>query len=362
MPGITDNVRICSCQPIDCPLMQLILTHENADFDAVAALVAAHRLLPAGLPVLPNKVNRNVRNFLTLYWEELPLIRQEDLPREQVEHLLLVDTQHHATMRGVGQDTTVRVIDHHPLQDDLNRRWEVRVDEVGATTTLLCEALQEVQSVLSRSEATLLLLGIYEDTGSLLYGTTTPRDARAAAWLMEQGASLDVVHEFLHYPLTEGQRQLYERLVENTETHAVEGYAVMLACAEAHDLEEEVSSLAHKLRDLFNPAALVLLVDLASHVQLVARSTVDAIDVGKLARMFGGGGHERASAAILRDLTLLEARAAVLEKLPKAVQASVLVEQLMSRGVTTFAPDARADEAAQVIRRYGHEGLSLIHI
>ncbi len=41
----------------------VILTHENADFDAIAALVAAARLYPEAVAVLPRRVNRNVRHF-----------------------------------------------------------------------------------------------------------------------------------------------------------------------------------------------------------------------------------------------------------------------------------------------------------
>ena len=47
--------------------MLLILTHENADFDAVASQVAAHKLYPEGVPLLSWRVNRNVEQFMALY-------------------------------------------------------------------------------------------------------------------------------------------------------------------------------------------------------------------------------------------------------------------------------------------------------
>ena len=53
--------------------MRVIQTHENADFDAVASLLAAHKLFPEATPVLPRRVNRNVRHFVNLYWEALAL-------------------------------------------------------------------------------------------------------------------------------------------------------------------------------------------------------------------------------------------------------------------------------------------------
>ena len=54
--------------------MQVILTHENADFDAIASLLAAHKLYPNAHPVLPHRVNRNVQAFLGLYGPGLPFL------------------------------------------------------------------------------------------------------------------------------------------------------------------------------------------------------------------------------------------------------------------------------------------------
>ena len=64
--------------------MQLILTHENADFDAIASQLAASKLYPEATPLLPRRVNRNVQQFLTLYWDVLPFTRPGDWKRRVV--------------------------------------------------------------------------------------------------------------------------------------------------------------------------------------------------------------------------------------------------------------------------------------
>jgi hypothetical protein len=51
--------------------MEVILTHENTDFDALASLLGAAKLYPQAKPVVPRRPNRNLRDFLTLYWDEL---------------------------------------------------------------------------------------------------------------------------------------------------------------------------------------------------------------------------------------------------------------------------------------------------
>ncbi|MBN1562556.1 MAG: DHH family phosphoesterase, partial [Anaerolineae bacterium] len=210
--------------------MKLILTHDNADFDAAAAMLAAYKLDPAAVPVLPKRVNRNVDQFLTLYATALPYVQRDELKRGgDVEFVTVVDTQSFATARGMRPDTPLHFIDHHPLQRELAANHVFTGDIVGAATTLLVEQIIEQGIHIEPLEATLLMLGIYEDTGALTYGTTTPRDMRCAAWLMERGANLDVVRDFLQHRLSPEQRELYDKLLEDNETHLVNGHAVVLA-------------------------------------------------------------------------------------------------------------------------------------
>ncbi len=342
--------------------MKLILTHDNADFDAVASLLAAHKLDAEAVPVLPARVNRNVEHFLTLYGGEMPFWRRDDLRRGMaVEHVTVVDTQSFSTARGMRPETPVHFIDHHPLARTLDENQTFTGDAVGATTTLLVEQLHAQQISLVPVEATLLLLGIYEDTGSLLYGTTTPRDVRSAAWLLDRGADLDVVREFLQHRLSPEQRALYERLLENSETHIVNGHAVVLACAATAQPVEEIATLAHKLRELYEPAAVFVLVQLDGDIQLVARGTTDAIDVSTIARRFGGGGHSRAAAALIRNRRVADIRQEILTVLPDIIVESTLVESLMSVGVQTVHTTERISSVVDRMQRTGHEGFPVVH-
>jgi len=278
--------------------MHLVLTHEQADFDGVAAACAVWSLDQDATPVLPQRVNRNVRAFLTLYGERLPFVRAEDLSGEAIDQVTLVDTQSLASLKGVSAGTRVHVIDHHPPGESLSDEWTTHLEEVGAVTTVLVGDLRQAGVELGMAEASLLLLGIYEDTGSLTYASTTPADLLAAAWLLEAGANLSVVAEFLDPPLSPDQRALYEQLLEAAETHSFHGLNVVVACAEVEGRIDEISSVTHKLRDVFDPAGLFVLVEMDSHIQMVARASTDDLDVGEVARRFDGGGHSRPSFAI----------------------------------------------------------------
>ncbi len=341
--------------------MQIIISHENTDFDALASMLGAAKLYPDAVPVLPRRLNRNLRDFLTIYWDELPFIRFDDLPKGRIERVILVDTQTFPPIRGVGPHTEVTIIDHHHLTRELPDNWTHTSDDTGANTTIFVEQMARDNTPLSPIEATLLLLGIYEDTGGLTYAATTPRDVRCAAWLLEKGASLEVLNNFLHYPLTDKQRQLYHQLIENAQPYVFAGQSVIIATAKVDEYVEEISTLAHKLRELFDPAALFLLVDMGDHVQMVARSTSDAVDVGHIAtHHFEGGGHSRAAAAIVRDMDVAAIQRTLLDVLSTHAKPSVTVGQIMSFGVHTVSPDTTVAEADEMMRRYGHEGFPVV--
>ena len=344
----------------------VILTHEHADFDAVASLLGAALLFPDALPVLPHKLKRNVKGFLSLYVSQFPFIEPRHLRRGHVERAILVDTRSFNAVKGMGENTGYLVIDHHSAAQPLPRGWVVWQESLGphttgANATLLIERLMHQNMGLSSLNATLLALGIYEDTGSLLYASTTHRDIRCAAWLVEQGARLEVIRRFLHYPPTPAQQKLTTQLTEKAEHLTIAGQNIVLAIADAPDYEDELSGLAHTLRELFDPDALFVVVDLGAHVQVVARSSTDAVNVGMIAEQLGGGGHRRAAAALLEDATLAEARERIVGLLQDFARPPVTVSQIMSKGRPhTLNEEMSVAAAMELMQRYGHEGFPVL--
>ena len=351
-------------------IMHIILTHEQADFDAIGALLGAALLNENAIPLLPRRSNRNVRSFLTLYGADLPFIDARDLPAESIDQVTLVDTQGLITLKGISSKTRINVVDHHQARPDLSKEWSVTTDRVGACTTLFVESLMEHNGALSVIHATLLLLGIYEDTGSLTYASTTQRDARAVANLLEMGANLRIASEYLNPPLSTEQRQLYDHLLVSAETHVIHGQNIIIARASAEEITEEISSVAHKLRDLLDPDALFLLANTAEGIRLIARSTSDGINVSEIAAHFGGGGHERAAAALIHTTNLAQTvkplppleqvYQEMLRILPLHVRPSITVGQIMSRRPLLLKSKDTAQKAAQMMQRYGYEGYPVV--
>ena len=341
--------------------MEVILTHEHADFDAMASLLAASKLYPEAYAVLPRSLNRNLQDFLILYRNALPFRTAEELPRRKVSLGIFVDCQSAQLVRGMTQKTPVRIIDHHKCRENLPEHYHCWSEQVGATTTILVEQIIGRGIPVTPVEATLLMLGIYEDTGSPTYPSTTSRDLRCAAWLVDQGAKLDVVRNFLHHPLSPAQQRLLEKLYEAAETYEIKGHTVVITAARLQEPVEEISTLAHKLRDLYDPDALFLLVDLEEHIQVVARSTTNNIHVGRIAKALGGGGHARAAAALVRGQSLSDIREKILTLLQEHVQPQVTVREIMSWGVNTVRDTATVGEVAQRMSIRGHEGFPVVN-
>lgn len=341
--------------------MDIILTHERTDFDGLASLLGAFLLDQSLIPVLPRQLNRNVEAFFTLYGVELPFVDPRDLPNEPVESVCLVDTQAMTSIKGMVKDLKVRVVDHHLERDDLPEEWELNLRDTGATATIFVQAIQERDIPLTPIQATLLLLGIYEDTGSLSYTRTTPEDIYAAGILVEKGASLEIVSDYINHPLSQAQQLIYEELRANAESLIIHGHSIIVAQADATNLQEELSSLAHKLRDLLDPDALFLLLTTSGGVQIIARSTDDHIDVSAvLAEFEGGGGHPRAAAALINQ----GQRPAIYQQLtailPQYVKPAIRAKDIMSKDPQTLSPDTPVSEVAELMVRYGYEGYPVV--
>jgi len=340
--------------------LKVILTHDNTDFDALAAQLAASKLYPEATPVLARRLNRELQDFLATYGDQLPFISADELPRRRIAEAIIVDAQSVPSIKGMDAKTKLSIIDHHPLRGKPKPGALYTIEEVGATTSLLVEQLRELRVSLTPLEATLLLLGIYEDTGSLSYTTTTARDLRSAAWLLEQEANLGVVNDFLRHPLDEPYQAIYHQLVEHIEWHSLHDQAILIAVARLDEYVEELSVLAHKLDDVFDPDASFLLFAFKDQVQLIARSSSKAVDVGEIARTFGGGGHSAAAAALLRAADLDQVREQLITSLEEHVKPAVTVRQIMSFGVHTLRPDMSLAQAESLMRRYGHEGFPVV--
>ncbi|HSI97924.1 MAG TPA: CBS domain-containing protein, partial [Gaiellaceae bacterium] len=226
----------------------------------------------------------------------------------------------------------------------------------GALTTTLVGILAERELLPTTLEATAFALGIHEDTGSLTYPTTTQRDVDALAWCLRHGARQELVSEYLHTPLGPGERDLLQHLLDALEPVDAGGDEVLVAALSWPEYVEGVSNLAHKIVDLTDARALVVLVEMESRVFAVVRSRSHRIDAAVVAAGLGGGGHAQAASAIAR-IPLDEARAVVVEELAHARRERRRARDVMSTPPRAVRPDETVRDAMVLCRRHKQSGV-----
>ncbi len=280
--------------------MEIILTHEQADFDAAGSVLAAWLLDPSRIPILPKRRNRNLAAFLEDYKSRLPFFTWQTVPKNPITRVYITDTQNISMDRRLIGVRDFIVWDHHPHAHAFPDRDENIYEKTGACTTFLVEKLAEKPDIHpGRIFTTLMLMGIYEDTGFLSYGSVTPRDLRAAAWLLDHGADPDLLRRYVLQPLTEHQMQVADLLLKDFETYTISGQKIMIAAADVREISDEYSSVAHHLRDMLSPDGLLLILGTKSGIRLIGRATTDDIDFGGLMKHYQGGGHSRAASALI---------------------------------------------------------------
>ena len=346
--------------------MDLIVSHVNADFDCLGSLAAAGRLYPDALLCFPGSQEKNLREFSACHADLIPpLVRPKDLDLSRISRLIIVDCQQASRIGPFAEligrpGLEVHCYDHHPITPDSVPFSAGVVRPCGATATILVALLKERGIEPTPAEATLLLLGIHEDTGRLLFPTTTPEDYRAVAWLLERGARLHLADEILSPELTTEQVKLLHDLLDSLKTSEVAGVRLSVAHASRPWYVGDIAGLAHMMRDMENLDVLLLAVAMADRVHLVARSRVPEVDVGELLRGFGGGGHASAASATVKG----EALQSVLERLDRSLLLAVrprrTVGQVMSSPVQTMEAVASVQEARDLLVRYNYSAMPVV--
>ncbi|MGH2921267.1 MAG: CBS domain-containing protein, partial [Gaiellaceae bacterium] len=233
------------------------------------------------------------------------------------------------------------------------------ISEDGALTTTLVGVLAERELAVTPLEATAFALGIHEDTGSLTYASATQRDADALAWCLRHGARQAEIATYLHVPLAEAERDLLSALLAALESHRVAGVELLVGAVPWPEHVDGISNLAHKIVDLTDCKALVLLVEMDDRVFCVTRSRTPELDAAELARILGGGGHAQAASAIFRG-SLADARERLIGGLDAAVHEPLHAKDVMSKPARSVGPDDPVSAAMVACQRYGQSGILVV--
>lgn len=386
--------------------MDIILCHITADFDTLGAAIGLTRLHPGSKIVLAGGAHPTVQEFLALHRDEYALIERRSVTPEQIRRLYIVDTQQRQRLGKAAEwldlpQVEVVIYDHHMgleadsasdiTSDIAANEYPVQrhVEAVGSATTLVVEELQAQQILPLPFEATAMALGIHVDTGSLTFDHTTVRDASALTWLMQQGANLNTIGEYVEPGLSPELRDLLAVALDQIQTETVRGCCLAWVLLTTETYVPGLSSLAARLFDLTEADVLLLAVryrvgeassSQASSSQASsnqsneneprltvigrARSTLSTqeIHLGQLLQSEGqsGGGHARAAAMTMRAADPEATLNNLVEQLRAQIPQPLTAREIMSSPVRTIRPETTIAEAQRILLRYGHSGLSVV--
>ncbi|MGE4266163.1 MAG: CBS domain-containing protein [Deferribacterales bacterium] len=348
-------------------MKKIVITHKNPDFDAIASAYAAYRLYGLDAVVTATSYESAVNEYVSTLEKPLPIVHLREKEIESIESIdLLVITDCKLAGRLepldglVAKAKKVIIYDHHPAHGQDIEAEEMYVEETGSCSAVIVEKMKAQGLTLTPEEATLIMTGIYEDTGMLSFASTTVKDMEAAAWLLSFGANLNEVGEYVKRELSRDHVFILNELLTNMHIRAIGSVRIGISNASNDKYIEDISHLAHKIMDIESLDALFILVRTGDRIVLVGRSRTDDVDASEIAASFGGGGHYTAASAVIKDQMLHECVAKLDLMLGEAVKPVKKARDIMTSPVKTLAADVTFDAAIDIFMKHNLNNMPVV--
>ena len=341
----------------------LITCHVNADFDALASMLCAQKLYPEAVVVFPGSQEKNLRNFFIQSMVYLfNIAEQGKIDFSSVTKLVLVDTRRRNRIGDLcrvldNPGLEIHIYDHHPKKDDDIRADKEYHMQTGATATILSGILREKNIPITPEEATIMCLGIYEDTGSFSFPSTTEHDLKAAAYLLTKGANLNMISNLITREFNPEQIGLLNDMIQSSRRHTINGVDIVLTSVATDNYFPDFSFLVQKMAKMENIDAIFALGLMENKVYVVARSRTDDVDVGEILDQIGGGGHPTAAAATVKGKTIAQTEQLLFEALYSKIVPRRQARHLMSSPAIMASPQTTCKEAKALLTRYNINAL-----
>jgi len=345
--------------------LEIITSHNALDFDGLASMVAASKLYPAATRVFSGTLSKNVKKFIALYKDFLMMKMPREVDFSNVTRMIVVDTANasrlgHLTELARRESIDFHIYDHHPpAPDDLSGSL-ARIEQLGAATTILVEEIIERNIPLAAFDATILALGIYEDTGSLLFPSTTPRDVSVVAYLLSKGANLSIVANFMDQPFSGQQRLLMQDLLSNVRHYQIKNLDIVIAVSEKNKFIPGLDIVTHRIFEIEESDVIFVVAKMDEKLNVVARSRSNNVKVNDVLRSLGGKGHDKAASGIIKDKNAEEVVAIIIEGLGNMINPGLVAHDIMSTPVKSVPLSISMEEAGRIMLRYGHTGMPVV--
>jgi len=286
-----------------------VTTHINADGDAAGSVAAMARLLPQmGLRAVI--VNPTPWPVLFTFLKE-GLDDRSDKSAEALRSCGALVSLDVSDVRRLGSLATAAkslpgpriVIDHHVPTDEPAGEIVLADTAACATGELLYDFAVTLKLEIDLAVAEALYVAILTDTGGFRYSNTSPRAHAVAAELISRGVDPEFTYRRIYASMSPGRLQLLRDALDTLGVDPKFGLAWVSVTNEAMDRygvgSDDLDGIVEHPRSVAGTRVALFFRDLGyGKVKVSFRSTGN-VDVNELARQFGGGGHEKASGALV---------------------------------------------------------------
>jgi phosphoesterase RecJ-like protein len=283
----------------------VLATHENPDGDALGSLSAMNGILTA---LGKDAISFMAESEFPLSYEYgfLQLERLVTEVPDDIEErtIIFLDCGNIARnpADALKREANTLNIDHHHDNTHFGT-INLVVPEASCTAEIVWELMQDlgVQPTVAIAEA--LYVALVTDSGRFMYSNTTPRAHQMAGDLIKAGVDVQKIYRHLYEGVPQGKLDLMARGLANVQRFDDGLLTVTQLTREdftqANADETHSEGLVDYLRAVAGTAVAGLIRELENGTGLKRkvslRASDDRVDVSKIARSLGGGGHQRAA-------------------------------------------------------------------
>ncbi|MCX5760276.1 MAG: bifunctional oligoribonuclease/PAP phosphatase NrnA, partial [Gemmatimonadetes bacterium] len=195
------------------------------------------------------------------------------------------------------------VIDHHLPGDEPPGTLHVTDITACATGELIFDVAQVMGAELTPAIATAIYTAMVTDTGGFRFSNTSPRCHAVAARLLGAGVDPEAMYRRIYASVPRGRLELIRDALATLQVDAAHGLAwveIESGLLEKHGVSaEDLDGVAEYPRSIEGTRLALLFRDLGHGKVKVSFRSTGVVDSNALARQFGGGGHAKASGALI---------------------------------------------------------------
>lgn len=195
------------------------------------------------------------------------------------------------------------VIDHHIASDDRAGDTVLTDTSACATGELIYDLACELGFAITPPIAKSLYSAILTDTGGFRFSNTTPRCHAVAADLLATGVDPEEMYLRVYASAPAGRLRLLAEVLQTLGVDEEKGLTWLSMNAgtlERFDVrQEDLDGIVEHARSIAGTRMAIFFRDLGHGKVKVSFRSTGSVDVNAFARGFGGGGHARASGALI---------------------------------------------------------------